>query len=102
MLLGAPEFADPKEYLRSPRQSESERVRVAAALSILDGPAHAIRSLGRIALQPQVTCQTNTDQDVMFQAEPDLACMLEGPVAKRSLKLHARSVMVAHKLECAA
>ena len=68
---------------------------------ISDGLAYAFRGLSGMALQPQVPCQANTDENVVIQAEIDLAGLLRaGPVPERSLKLQARIAMLTYKLEC--
>src|SRR5689334_17412594 len=67
MVFGALEIADPKEDLRSPLKSPPQAPRDAPAFGLFGPPPAAFRSLRWVALQPQVPCQGNTDQDVMIQ-----------------------------------
>ena len=68
---------------------------------IPDGLSYAFRGLSGVALQPQVPCQANPNQNVVIQAEIDLAGPLRvGPVPERSLKLQSRFAVVTYKLKC--
>ena len=59
---------------------------------ILDGLPHALRGLGRMAFQPEVTGEANADQNMVIQPEIDLARLPRmGPVAERSLELDAEA-----------
>src|ERR1700722_16381360 len=68
---------------------------------ILDGLAYAFTGLGRMTLEPEISCQGYTNNDVMIEAEVNLACSLRArPVPERSLKLRTRFTMLAYKLKC--
>ena len=70
------------------------------AFGILDGLAYAVPGLRRMALQPQVTCQADADQDVVIEAEIDLVGPRRaGPISERGLELRRESQMLADKLE---
>lgn len=72
------------------------------AFGLPNGLAYAFGGLSRMALQPQVPCQADTDQNVVIQTEIDLAGLLRaGPVVERSFEPTSRTAMVANKLECA-
>ena len=100
MPFGTAEIADPQEESWRPGQGKSQRCRMILPFGILDGLPHALRGLGRMAFQPEVTGEANADQNMVIQAEIDLAGLPRmGPVAERSLELGARSAVLAHKLE---
>src|SRR5262249_11177470 len=71
------------------------------AFSVLDGLAYALAGLRRMALQPQITCQADADQDLMIEAEIDfVGSRRAGPVLKRGLELPAGIAMFAYELQC--
>ena len=98
--FGTREIADPQEDPWRPGQGKSQRCRMVLPFGILDGLPHALRGLGRMAFQPEVTGEADADQNMVIQPEIDLARLPRmGPVAERSLELHARIAVLADKLE---